>query len=88
MKKKNLSLNDLKVKSFITSLSQNQKQTVIGGATDAPECYSGAQGQICQTGGLCTNGQACQSIAQQCAGSQGNSNCCATQNLTDCTTPA
>lgn len=41
MKKKKLSLTDLEIKSFVTSLDKNEEATIAGGGnTDNPVCNS------------------------------------------------
>jgi hypothetical protein len=68
-----LSLDDLKVQSFVTTLTSEQEQTVRGGATysircssDGPNCGSGEDSVtmchslvICDTSWACSTGMSC-----------------------------
>lgn len=37
-KKMKLSIDDLKIESFVTSLNKNQQRLIVGGETSTPAC--------------------------------------------------
>ncbi len=66
--KKKLALDQLKVKSFVTSFNENDGHTVRGGATNGPGCgvfpTDDPNRTICQQTEACT--QACPNPTQTC----------------------